>query len=120
MRQRMAPRPMPGKVVELLHSAISYFSPSKGTGGKGLPVAQSTLPSVHLNRSSGFASWRRVGLERGKIMGRSTWEAISLTISSVKAPGWVEVPMRMCGFTCLITLRRSLWSLPSHSLSSLA
>lgn len=44
--------------------------------------------------SSGFASWRRVGFERGKIMGRSTCLAISETISFVKDLGFVEVPIR--------------------------
>jgi len=75
---------MPGKQVLLLHSAISYSFPSYFTGGNGEPVAMSALPFVHSFRSLGEASWRRVGLESGKIMGRETWEAISWTISLVK------------------------------------
>jgi len=78
---------MPGKHVLLLHSATSYSLPSYFTGGKGEPVAMSAFPFVHSFKSDGWASWRRVGFERGKIMGRSTCEAISWTISLVKAFG---------------------------------
>lgn len=111
---------IPGNTVELLHSAISNFMPLYSTGGNGLPVAQRTLPSVHSNRSAGLASWRLVGLLRGKIIGRSTCFAISFTTSLVNAPGFVDVPIRTCGFTSFTTLNRSPCSLPSHSLSSLA
>lgn len=52
------------------------------------------LPLVHSLMSLGSASWRRVGLERGKMIGRSTCLAISVTISWVNALGFVEVPMR--------------------------
>lgn len=67
----------------------------------------SAFPLVHSFISFGSASWSRVGLERGKIMGRETWEAISVIISRVKALGFVEVPIRTWGFTALITERRS-------------
>jgi len=99
---------------------ISYFFPSYSTGGKGLPVAISALPSVQALRSLGFASWRRVGLLSGRMMGRSTYAAISRTISSVKALGLVEVPIRTCGFTSFTTEMRLSCSLPLHSLSSRA
>ena len=59
----------------------------------------SALPSVHLIKSAGFASCNLVGLERGRMMGRSTCLAISLTTDSVKAPARVDVPMRTWGFT---------------------
>ena len=99
---------MPGKQVELLHSATSYSRPLYVTGGKGLPVAMSALPCVHSLMSFGSASCRRVGLERGKMMGRGTWEAISVMMGWVKAFGCVEVPIRTCGFTVRITECRSV------------
>lgn len=85
----------------------SYFLPSYSTGGKGLPVAIKALPLVHSLMSFGSASWSRVGLLKGKIIGRSTCLAISLTTSSVKALGLVEVPISTCGLTSLTTERRS-------------
>jgi hypothetical protein len=41
-------------------------------------------------------------------MGRSTWEAISVMTSLVKALGFVDVPIRTCGLTSLMTDSRSL------------
>lgn len=131
-RERITPRPMPGKAVELLHSALminnhmsvapylierkvlsfqegagrlptSYRCPLYSTGGNGLPVATRTLPSVQLKRSSGTASCSRVGLLNGRIIGRWTCFAISFTISSVNDFGLVEVPMSTWGFTSLMT-----------------
>ncbi len=78
------------------------------------------LPLDHSLTSLGSASWRRVGFESGKMMGRSTCLDISVTTSWVKVLGFVEVPIRTCGCTSLITLRRDEWSFPSHSLSSRA
>lgn len=40
-------------------------------------------------------------------MEMANWEAISWTISFVNAFGFVEVPINTCGFTSLITDRRS-------------
>lgn len=115
MRESTQPSPMPGKQVELLHSATSYSLPSYVTGGKGLPVAMSAFPFVHSLMSLGSASWSRVGLLRGKIIGLSTCEAISWMTSFVNAFGFVDVPMSTCGLTSLMTERRSEWSLPSQS-----
>lgn len=39
----------------------------------------------------------------GKMMGRSTWDAISRTMSSLNEREWVDVPMRTVGLTCRIT-----------------
>lgn len=72
MRESTQPSPIPGKQVELLHSATSYSLPLYLTGGNGLPVAMRALPFVHSLMSFGSASWSRVGLERGKMIGRST------------------------------------------------
>ena len=60
-------------------------------------------PSVHLSSSAGVASLRSVGFERGKIIGRRTWRAISRTILSVKVFGWPDVPIKAVGFALLIT-----------------
>lgn len=72
MRESTQPSPMPGKQVELLHSATSYSFPSYVTGGNGEPVAMRALPFDHSLMSLGSASWRRVGLLSGNTMGRST------------------------------------------------
>src|SRR6266480_2104673 len=69
------------------------------TGPNGLPVATRARPPVQASRSAGVASDRVVGLDMGRMTGRSTCVAISRTIRSVKAPCWVEVPMRMVGCT---------------------
>lgn len=57
---------------------------------------------------------------RGKIMGRSTCLAISRIISSEKALGFVDVPMRTWGLTCWTTESRSRFLSSGHSESSLA
>src|SRR6266576_1369286 len=69
------------------------------TGPNGLPVATRARPPVQASRSAGVASDRVVGLDMGRMTGRSTCVAISRTIRSVKAPCWEEVPMRMVGCT---------------------
>lgn len=140
LRLSIAPRPIPGKHVELLHSAlwccqsypflasfdgmggylpISFFTPLCSTGGNGLPVAINAFPSVQVVISLGCASWSRVGLLKGNTMGRSTCFAISLMMSSVKAFGFVDVPIKTCGLTFWMTWNRSV-SWLSHSLSSRA
>lgn len=58
--------------------------------------------------SFGSASCSRVGFERGKMSGCGVEAAMAAQMSRVKALGCVEVPMRMCGLTALITERRSL------------
>lgn len=86
---------------------MSYVVPLWVTGGNGLPVATRARPSVHSYRSTGFASWSRVGLLRGNIIGRSTFLAIARMISSVNAPGLVDVPISTWGWTFLMTDERS-------------
>ncbi|KAK5634937.1 hypothetical protein RRF57_010648 [Xylaria bambusicola] len=111
-RERTQPRPMPGNTTLLLHSAtsmvMSLFCAPQGpvTGSNGLPVATRARPDVQVRMSFGTASWRRVGLDRGRITGRGVCEDISLMISSVKEPGTVDVPISTFGWTCLITSRR--------------
>ncbi len=56
-------------------------------------------PSVQLIRSTGSASHCEVGLDSGMMIGRSVCAAMSRTMASVKAPVWVEVPIRMVGWT---------------------
>src|SRR6478672_304750 len=93
----MTPRPTPGKMNELLHCPMVTGPRLVGTGAKGLPVATNARSSVHLRRSLGVASHFEVGFDNGKMIGRSTCFAISRTISSVNAPGWAEVPIRIVG-----------------------
>ena len=47
--------------------------------------------------SAGMASICEVGLEIGKMIGRSTAALIASTTSRVNAPCAVEVPIRMVG-----------------------
>lgn len=131
---------MPGKQVELLHSAnklqlsilpllrshgpihlpMSIFLPPCSTGGNGLPVATRALPSVQSKRSCGLASCKRVGLLKGKIIGRFTCLDIARTTFSSKAFGFVDVPIRTWGSTRSTTESRSCCLLAGHSSESLA
>ncbi len=60
-------------------------------------------------RFAGVASARLVGFDSGKMIGRSQYSAISLTIASVKAPPFVEVPSRIVGRTLRMTSARVMW-----------
>ena len=78
----------------------------------------SARPSVHSIKSEAFASASSVGFDSGKIIGRSVCAAISFTISSVKAPGCVEVPINIVGLMALTAERkvgRGFWEI--HLLS---
>src|SRR5262244_843299 len=87
----------------LLHWAIGTLRPPYGTGAKGEPVATRARPSDHRMRSLAVASDFEVGLERGKMIGRSTLRAISRTIDSLKAPRAVDRPMRIVALIFSIT-----------------
>ena len=65
----------------LLACPITYVTPLYVKGRAGEPVA----------------SMRSVGLDKGKITGRSVWAAISFTMASVNAPVAVDVPINMVG-----------------------
>ncbi|CAM5616321.1 hypothetical protein SVIOM74S_07326 [Streptomyces violarus] len=78
--------PMAGKTYTLFDCATGTSCPSTVRGGKGEPVAISARPSVQRVRSAGSASEWEVGLESGKMTGRSQVEPICRTISSVNAP----------------------------------
>ena len=67
-------------------------TPAYFDGAYGLPVAMSARPSVQRSRSWGVASQRSIGLERGKMMGRSTLAAIVRTAFSPNSPHWAETP----------------------------
>src|SRR5207244_11313524 len=88
-------RPMAGKMNTLLHWETRTFRPRYSTSANGEPVAINARPSVQRNRSAGTASDFEVGLDSGKIIGRSHLRAISRTMGSVNAPGRVESPTRM-------------------------
>ena len=89
----------------MLHWPIGIVRPSCSTGAKGEPLATSACPSVQRIRSSPVASLWLVGFESGKMIGRSTWLAMSRTISSVNAPCTVERPIMIVGCTCADDLR---------------
>lgn len=99
----------PGKISALLDCAIVCRTPPWSTGSKGEPVATRALPSVHFRRSSGVASARLVGLDSGMMIGRVAWRAISVTISAVKAPPLVEVPISTVGRTSRMTSVSVRW-----------
>src|ERR1700755_1209969 len=65
------------------------------TGANGEPDATKARPLVQRIRSSAVASDFEVGFESGKIIGRSTFRAISRTIGSEKAPPTVEKPIKI-------------------------
>src|SRR5271169_2934786 len=75
-------------------------------GANELPVAISARPSVQAIRSAGFASARAGGLESAKMIGRSVYAAISLTMLSVKLPETVDAPISIVGFTWRTTSAR--------------
>ena len=102
-RDTATPSPRPGKTSALLAWAMTYRWPSWSTGGNGLPVATRARPSVQRSRSSGSASHLEVGFDSGRMIGRSTWAAMSRTIGSENAPAWVEVPIRTVGAACATT-----------------
>ena len=52
----------------------------------GIPVPINAFPLVHFNKSCAVASANFVGLDNGKIIGRSVCFNISFTASSVNAP----------------------------------
>ena len=79
---------------------------SSSTGSKGDPDAKIQLPSVHSNACSAVHSAFVVGLDNGKIIGRSTWLAISRTISSVNRPPTAVTPTNIVGLYFLITSSR--------------
>ena len=60
------------------------------------------MPSVQAMTSAGIASMRRVGLEIGKISGRSVEAAIAWMTSRLNAPCTVEQPSRMVGAAILM------------------
>ena len=62
----------------------------------------SALPLDHCTTSAGIASMREVGLDSGKIIGRSQDAVIASTTSWVNAPNTVEEPSRMVGDASLI------------------
>ena len=82
---------------------MGMLRPSRVTGAKGLPVPTSARPSVHSIRSCGLASARDVGLDSGKMIGRSVCWAIWRTIASVKAPACIETPISVVGLALTIT-----------------
>src|ERR1700742_2377421 len=79
--------------------------PSYSVGATGLPVAISALPADHFSKSPGTASIREVGLDNGKIIGRSQDAVIASTTSWVNAQNTVELPSKMVGEANLIASR---------------
>src|SRR2546422_4074881 len=77
--------------------------PPYATGANGEPVATSARPSVQRIRSSAVASDFEVGLDSGKMIGRSTLRAISRTIDSLNAPRAVDRPIRIVALIFAIT-----------------
>mmetsp|Transcript_33002 Transcript_33002/g.83781 ORF Transcript_33002/g.83781 Transcript_33002/m.83781 type:complete len:255 (+) Transcript_33002:1263-2027(+) len=102
--------PTEGKMYALLACAGWYSTPLCVSGAKGEPDANTTRPSVQLNASSYVHSDLEVGLDRGKMMGRSFSAAISRTTSSEKALAMVDTPMRMVGLSALTDASRSGWN----------
>ena len=75
----------------------------------------SARPPVQAIRSAAWASEREVGLDSGMMTGRSVYSAISVTIGSENAPGWVEVPISMVGRVRVTTSARPMRPSASRS-----
>src|SRR5258705_8957429 len=91
-----------------MHCAMVILRPLWLTGANGEPDATKARPSVQRIRSSAVASDFEVGFESGKIIGRSTFRAISRTIGSEKAPRTVERPIRIVALSFPITSARPM------------
>ncbi|KAH3683238.1 hypothetical protein WICPIJ_005796 [Wickerhamomyces pijperi] len=104
------PKPIPGKEKQLLFSEITYPL----TGLNGEPVATKAWLLVHSIKSSGKASCNLVGLDNGKTIGLSLCLCISWMICLVKAPAWVEQPIKQVGLIFLTTSYKEVVSIPSH------
>ena len=107
------PGPIDGVIREQTMRAVNAYQ-----AAKGLPVATIARPFVHASRSAGTASAFDVGFESGKIIGRSTPLAIDLTIGSLKAPGWADVPISTVGRTWLTTSTKPAGPPSVHAASS--
>jgi hypothetical protein len=81
--------------------------PSTVTGSKGLPLANSTLPLVQVKASSAVHSALDVGLDSGKMMGRSLSLLISSTTSLLNILATVLTPMIAVGFSFLTQSAKS-------------
>src|SRR5215469_3861585 len=104
----IVPRPRPGYTRALLDWPKWYVTPPYSNGSMGSPVATSAVPLDQVMMSAGRASIFEVGLETGKITGRSTAALIASTTSLVNAPWAVEAPIRIVGFTFSITVCRPM------------
>lgn len=89
--------------------------PSTWRVGKGEPDAKRHLPLVCLLASSKVHSDLLLGLERGKIIGRSLSSAIRCKSCGVKAPPMVDRPIKIVGLTCSTTSSSDLYCLPPLS-----
>ena len=63
-------------------------------------------PSLHAMRCSPVASLREVGLESGKMTGRSIAFAMARMTGSLKAPAWPDTPISAVGGAFETTSRR--------------
>lgn len=92
-------KPYAGKEVGVVTLTDGKFTCVAFHSGKGAARSHNG-PAVGPGEASfGEASLWAVGLESGKIMGRLVCCAISWTILLEKALGWVEVPIKMAGWT---------------------
>lgn len=83
------------------------------TGSKGDPDAKMHFPSVHSKACSAVHSALVVGLDRGKMIGRSTWFVISRIKCSENNPPTAVTPNKIVGLYFFTTSKRG------NSLSSL-
>src|SRR5258708_18264809 len=88
---------LPGSLAGSFNSPIPVRGPEASQRmslATGMPVATSALPADHASTSAGIASIFSVGLEIGKIMGRSVDAAIASITSRVNVQCNVEVTHR--------------------------
>ena len=90
--------PSAGNTYALFACAGYRVDPSCVIGSNGDPDANATFPFVNRTASSNVHSALCVGLDNGKITGRSLSSAIFRNTVSSNAPAIVETPINAVGF----------------------
>mmetsp|Transcript_7922 Transcript_7922/g.26160 ORF Transcript_7922/g.26160 Transcript_7922/m.26160 type:complete len:214 (-) Transcript_7922:1357-1998(-) len=100
-----APNPSPGKMYKLFpwFARISRPETAPFASSKGDPLEKTALPSVAFAASSDVHSAFEVGLDRGKIIGRSFCSPICRKTSSVNNPFTVDAPSKAVHFDFVTT-----------------
>src|ERR1700745_3232218 len=100
--------PMAGKMETCLPWPGTKCLPPTVSGGNGLPLAKIARPFDQVYASSAVHSDRDVGLEYGKMIGRSLISEIASITFWLNSFGTVLTPMMPVGLRALIAAPKSL------------